>query len=856
MNEMETLDAQAESIFLKTKHYLITMMGRTSNEANADEFYRALSYTLREQIMINWLSSMQTMKQKDARMLYYFSMEYLPGRIFTTNMANLSESEVIKLVMGKAKRNFREIIDKESDPGLGNGGLGRLASCLMDSLATLHYPAQGYGLRYQYGIFEQQLWNGRQIEIPDCWLINDNPWEFRRDLRKVVVKFRGNPTTSYNTHGDEIVTLQDEEKVFALPYDFPIIGYSPGKMFSVLTLRLWSTKESPGNFQLQRYNIGKIDEAAENTILTDVLYPTDSHDVGKRSRLKQEFLLVSSSLQDIIRRYLSLHENFNSFADKVMIQINDTHPSLVIAELIRLLNVKYDLPWIKAFEIAQACTGYTNHTVLSEALEVWDKALLQQFLPGQYKIIERLNQEFCTSIRSHYPNNEEKIRSLSIIEDGKVKMAHLAFYGAHRVNGVSQLHTDILKTELFKDLADMYPERLVNITNGVTPRRWLLQANPDLALFITKQIGKGWITDFSQINQLKNFASDEEFLNELNLIKKKNKQRFVDYLVKNSRMHDGKDEVINLNTSVDVNSLFDVQVKRFHEYKRQLMNILHLIMIYQEILDNPENHHRLKRTAIIAGKAAPGYEEAKDIIQFIYCVARKINHDPVIKGAIKIVFIENYNVTKAEMVMPAADLSEQISTAGMEASGTGNMKLAINGALTIGTRDGANIEMEQEIGSNYWPFAFGLSSEEIKKMRSDNSYSPRDIANNNQKIQRALVSMMDHTFAETDAEQKAFTHLYHKLIDSGNPPDRYFVLADLESYYQAQLKVEALYREPLEWAKYSLFNIAGMSMFSSDSAVQNYSEKIWKLTPCPIDNAIYAAVEKEFSACDKVNAFR
>lgn len=850
MNETELLDAQAEMIFLKTKHYLITMMGRTWNEANADEFYRALSYTLREQIMINWLSSLQTMKKKDARILYYFSMEYLPGRIFTTNMANLSESEIIKRVMAKAKRNFREIIDKESDPGLGNGGLGRLASCLLDSLATLHYPAQGYGLRYQYGIFEQQLWGGRQVEAPDPWLISDNPWIFRRDLRKVVVKFKGTPTTTYNTHGEEIITLQDEEEVFALPYDFPIIGYHPNQAFSVLTLRLWSTNESPRNFQLQRYNIGRLDEAAENTILTDVLYPADSHDVGKRSRLKQEFLLVSSSLQDIIRRYLSIHENFNSFADKVRIQINDTHPSLVVAELIRLLHTKYDLPWHTAFEITRACTGYTNHTVLSEALEVWDKALLQQLLPGQYKIIERLNHEFCNSIRSKYPHNEEKVRRMSLIEEGKVRMAHLAFYGSHRVNGVSQLHTDILKTALFKDFAEMFPDRLVNITNGITLRRWLLQANPELASFITQRIGNSWITDFSQISQLKKLASDEISLNELMLIKKKNKQRLIEYLVKNSRMHNAKGEVVDMNTRIDVESLFDVQVKRFHEYKRQLMNILNLIMIYQEMLANPEGHGRIKRTAIIGGKAAPGYEVAKGIIQFIYCVARKVNRDPAIKGALKIVFIENYNVTKAEMIMPAADLSEQISTAGMEASGTGNMKLAVNGALTIGTRDGANIEMEEEIGSDYWPFAFGHSSEEIEKMRAENSYSPRHVANHNPKIQQALATMMDHTFAQDAAEHEVFSHLYHKLLEN----DRFFVLADLESYYQTQLKVEALYRDPLEWAKVSLNNIAGMGKFSSDRAVKEYAEKIWDLTPCPIDADIYESVKKEFDAHDRIRS--
>lgn len=851
MSDQDVLDYQAEMVFLKTKQHLITMMGRTFAEANADEFYRALSYTLREQIMINWLSSIHTMNQKNARVLYYFSMEYLPGRIFTANMANLCENNFIKMVLSKANRSFREVTERESDPGLGNGGLGRLASCLLDSLATLRFPAQGYGLRYQYGIFEQQLWNGRQIEAPDCWLINENPWELRRDLNKVVVTFRGTPTTTYNVHGDEISTLKDEEKVFAVPYDFPIVGYSKDKMFSVLTLRLWTTNESPRNFQLQRYNIGRLDEAVENTILTDVLYPTDSHDIGKRSRLKQEFLLVSSSLQDIIRRYLTLHENFNSLADKVRIQINDTHPSLVVAELIRLLTHHYHLPWKTAFEITQACTGYTNHTVLSEALEVWDKELLQRFLPSQYKIIERLNYEFCNSIRARYPSNEEKIRRMSIIEGGKVRMANLAFYGAHRINGVAQLHTEILKNDIFKDFADMFPERLVNITNGITPRRWLLQANPELASFITKRIGDGWTTDFSQIKQLEKFALDDDSLNELIMIKKKNKQRFVDFLDKNYRLHNADGEITGRAPKIDVNSLFDVQVKRFHEYKRQLLFILHLVMVYQEMLAQPESHNRVPRTAIIAGKAAPGYETAKDIMQFIHCVARKVNSDPVIKGALKIVFVENYNVTKAEIIMPAADLSEQISTAGMEASGTGNMKLTINGALTIGTRDGANIEMEQEIGSAYWPFAFGCSSEQIEKMRLEKTYNPLDICNKNPKIKQAVASMVNHTFTQSEAEHQVFANLHRNLIESGNPPDRYFILADLENFYETQLKVEALYRKPLEWAKYTLHNIAGMGKFSSDRTVQEYAEKVWDLTPCPIDNDLYAIIEKEFCERDQ-----
>lgn len=854
--QQQILDQQAEMLYLKTKHYLITTMARTSDEANADEFYRALCYALREQIMINWLATARTIDRQEAKVLYYFSMEYLPGRILTTNIANLKALDIIQLVLQKSNRNFRDIIEKEPDPGLGNGGLGRLASCLLDSLATMHYPAQGYGLRYQYGIFEQQLWNGQQIEAPDCWLMTENPWEFRRDLRKVVVKFKGTPVSTYNIHGDEILMLKEEEEVWAVPYDIPIIGYCQNNLFSVNTLRLWTTKESPHNFQLQRYNAGRLDEAAENTTLTDVLYPTDSHETGKRARLKQEFLLVSASLQDIIRHYLVHHENFRAFSDKIRIQINDTHPALVIAELTRLLNQKYDLPWKMACEITQACTGYTNHTILSEALEVWDKNLLYYLLPRQYKVIERINFDFCSAIRTRYPKDEERVRRMSIIEGNQVRMANLAIVGSHRVNGVAQLHTDILKKSVFKDFDEMFPDRIINVTNGVTPRRWILQANPELAHFITRRIGNGWITDLSQIRQLSNFAADATTQEEFLAIKRRNKQKLIDFLVRNNKLRNAAGESVPTMISLDVNSIFDVQVKRIHEYKRQLMNILNLIMIYHELQDNPEQ--RIKRTVIIGGKAAAGYETAKDIIHLIYSVARKVNRDISIKGNLKILFIENYNVSKAEMIIPAADLSEQISTAGMEASGTGNMKFAMNGALTIGTRDGANIEMEEEVGTSYWPFAFGCSSDEISKMQADQSYCARDICTHNVKINRAIKALVDHSFTQNEEEHQIFSDLYHKLVEThyGGPADRYFALKDLESYYQTQLKVEALYMDPNKWAEYAIHNIAGMGKFSTDRAIiEGYAEKIWGITPCPLDREIYESVEQEFSEHDRCRIY-
>lgn len=850
------VEAQVEMLIAKTKHYLITTMGRVSDEANHDEFYRALSYALREEIMINWLATSRTIAKADARTLYYLSMEYLPGRIMSNNITNLAADEIVNLVLQRMNRNVADIMSRESDPGLGNGGLGRLASCFLDSLATLNYPAQGYGLRYQYGIFEQQLWDGLQIEAPDCWLLAENPWEFRRDLRKVVVKYGGRTNPSTNIHGDEILILKDFEEVWALPYDIPIIGYNQAGRFSVITLRLWTTKESPRNFQLQSYNAGRLDEASENTTLTDVLYPSDHHDVGKRVRLKQEFLLVSSALQDIIRHYLQSHDNFRSFADKVRIQINDTHPSLAIAELIRILTKKHDIPWKMAVEMTQACIGYTNHTILSEALEQWDQPLLFYLLPRQYKIIERLNQEFCNNVRAKYPAEEDRIRRMSIIENGKVRMANLAIVGSHKVNGVAKLHTEILKNQVFKDFFDIFPDRFENITNGVTQRRWLLHCNPELSRFLTKYIGKGWITDFPQIGKLAEFASEPKVQDEFLSIKHKNKMRLIEFIKHENKLRDSHGVIAYPAPLIDPESLFDVQVKRIHEYKRQLMNILHVVMLYHEISENP-HHGRIKRTVIIGGKAAAGYETAKDIIRFIHCVARKVNKDPVVGNTLKVVLIENYNVSRAEVIIPAADLSEQISTAGTEASGTGNMKLSMNGALTIGTNDGANIEMREAITDKWWPFAFGCSAEEIKNLSQEGAYRSRDIYESDPKIRRAVDTLRDRSFCNNDEEHQAFSDLYHKLIEAhyGGAPDQYFTLKDLQSYYDTQKEVEKLYQKPNLWAEYALHNIAGMGEFSSDVAIDNYCKKIWGLTPCPADDEILEQVRHEYTVIDKCRIY-
>lgn len=830
-----TKEAVVDELVRAVKSYLINMLGRTAEEATADEFYKALCYAVRETTMINWLATAKTIAQRQARMIYYFSMEYLPGRLFMNNLTNLCSVEVVRIVLQRMNRNFRDIAEREDDPGLGNGGLGRLASCLLDSLATQHYPAQGYGLRYQYGIFEQQLWGGAQVEVPDCWLLNENPWEFRRDLRRVHVNFCGTATPSVNLHGDEIMELKDAEDVGALPYDFPVVGYSKESDFSVVSLRLWSTKDSPRNFLLQRYNAGRLDQAAENMTLTDVLYPSDNTEVGKRIRLKQEYLLVSASLQDIIRHHLAAYENFRLFVDKVRIQINDTHAALVVPELIRILTKDHDLPWQRAFEITQACTGYTNHTILSEALEQWDSQLFRYLLPRQYRIVERLNQEFCTSVRAKYPNNEEMIRQVSILEGGMVRMAHLAVVGSHKVNGVAKIHSEILKKSVFAPFYALFPNKFINITNGVTQRRWLLECNPELAEWITRRIGKGWITDFGQIRQLTSFAQDRETQEQFLLIKRRNKERFVEFFNRVNRIRDEKGGIVGPPPLLDIDALFDVQVKRIHEYKRQLLHALHLIMLYQEILDDPHTE-RVKRCAIMGGKAAAGYRTAKEVIRLFTAIGRKIHKEPAVAKLLRVVYLENYNVTRAEQVIPAADLSEQISTAGTEASGTGNMKLSMNGALTIGTRDGANVEMEEEVGSDRWPFAFGASSEKIAEMRANGSYQPRRVYEQNPLIKKAVDALADHTFAQTDEEHTSFQHLYRTLLEGdGRGPDPYFVLYDLQSYWDAQKKVEALYKEPEKWAEMVIYNIAGMGKFSSDRAVYDYAKLVWEIEPVPLD---------------------
>lgn len=859
----DDLLAKADLLTQNINNYLISVMGSSARESSNQEFYRAFSYALREGIMVNWAARLDTKTSSDARTIYYLSMEYLPGRILGNNITNLQADDLIKVVMKKTNRNLNDIITCESDPGLGNGGLGRLASCFLDSLATLKYPARGYGLRYQYGIFEQNINRGHQVERPDCWLISENPWEFRRDSRAVTIKFRGNMVKSTNCHEEPSYDLNSFEKVWAIPYDIPIVGYSLNDDHPVLTLRLWTTRESPHNFQLQRYNAGRLGEAAENTNITHVLYPNDSHETGMRMRLKQEYLLVAASLQDIISDYQEQHGNdFSQFIDKVCIQINDTHPALIVAELMRMLTHTYELPWNKAWEITQNCICYTNHTVLKEALEEWPRHLFCSLLPRQHEIIERINLQLCTEVRQTFKGSEDKVRNMSILENDRVRMANLAIYGSRKINGVAKLHSKILKKSLFKDFHDCYPDKFTNVTNGITQRRWLLHCNPELANFISRRIGDDWITDFSQIKKLAIFADDEQSQEEFLHIKQNNKRKLFEYLAQKhessyKRPKRGHKHMPPMPTDLDSNALCDVHIKRFHEYKRQLLNILHVLMLYYDILDSSQLD-RVKRTVIFSGKAAPGYTTAKNIILLIHCVARLVNTNPIVNKLLKVVFIENYNVSNAQLIIPAADLSEQISTAGMEASGTGNMKLTINGALTIGTEDGANIEMREEVSDEWWPFSFGCSAEEIETMITKGSYSPWQIYNNNPKIKKVIDTLSSGALSNNTEEQQAFNNIHQSLLEpqSGNFADRYFVIKDLEDYYNTQKLVESLYRNKSSWATYAIHNIAGMGKFSSDRSIQNYANNIWNIDPMSIQPHIANKMRQEYEEHNKYEMLR
>jgi len=792
---------------------------KTVKDATDVELYQAAVFAIRDIVNDIWMKTQETYFEKDVKVVYYLSMEFLMGRFFGNSILNLSLYRPIKEAFDDLGIDYRKIEESEPDPGLGNGGLGRLAACFLDSLSTMSLPAYGCGIRYHYGIFEQHIENGYQVEKPDMWLENGDPWGLKRNEYVAEVKFGGNVRAVPKGNGEYRFVQENCSSVMAVPYDYPVVGYGTE---NVNTLRLWDARPK-NRFDLKSFNDGNYQKAVEEAnlaqTLTDVLYPADDHSFGKELRLRQQYFFISATLQKIVERFKKNHADFTLFPDKVALQLNDTHPSIAVAELMRILVDENDIPWVKAWEITKKTCAYTNHTIMPEALEKWPIELLSRLLPRIYQIIEEINRRFCIEILEKYPQHGEKIRDMAIIADGQVRMAYLAIVGSHSVNGVAELHTEILEKKVLKDFYDLYPERFNNKTNGITQRRWLLHANPDLAKLITEKIGDGWITDLSQLKKLKTLADSADFRNEFMAVKSENKRRLAEYIYKTKGIQ------------VDPESIFDVQVKRLHEYKRQLLNVLNIIYLYNTLKMNP-GLDMVPRTFIFGAKSAASYHRAKLIIKLINSVSDVINNDPDINGRIKVVFMENYRVSLAEMLIPAADVSEQISTAGKEASGTGNMKLMLNGAVTIGTLDGANIEICEEVGDENIVI-FGLKASEIIKIYSKNNYDPWMVYNMDQRVRMALTSLIDGTF---DKNTELFRDIYNSLLNgNGCRADEYFVLADFDSYVKAQERIDADYRNREKWARMAIANTAMSGKFSSDRTIKEYSDEIWNLKQVKID---------------------
>lgn len=834
------------SFIQKIKNYLLITLGQTLHTASTIQVYQALVWALREELMLHWIATNDTFKNHKIRRLYYLSMEYLPGKLFGSAIIGMDNLHFLTQVLRRIQRKLPDLLAIECEMVIGNGGLGRLASCLLESLATNGYPAIGYGLRYQYGIFEQALWCGVQIEKPEHWLKHMDPWEFRRDDRATRIFFQGSPSSAKNSQGEEVISLTDPTEVGATPFDYPIIGSCDKACFSIVTLRLWSTKESPRNFELQKYNAGDLAEANENMNVTDILYPNDSHQVGKRIRLKQEFLLSSASLEDIFLNYFSEYEDISHFVDKVTIHINETHAALIIPQLMQKLTKDYNVSWSEAWEITRSCCNYTNHSILEESLQQWDEQLVSYLLPQVYLVLQRINAT-CEREIDKQQSGLFSEQNMSIIQNGKIQMSYLAVLGSSHINGVSHIHTEILTNRLFAKFYKIYPDRFLNITNGVTHRKWLLYCNPRLSNLITDCIGDDWITNFRAIAHLQMSAVDPRVQKEFLEIKRMNKRDFSRCLTFQASKYSSWNPELNTREDFSEDALFDVQVKRIHEYKRQLMNGLHALHMYHQYKRNPPKSY-VKRIIIIGGKTAPNYVMAKHIIRFIYCLSRKINNDPEVRPFLKLIFMENYNVSMAERIIPAADLSEQISCAGFEASGTGNMKFAMNGALTIGTRDGSNIEMENHIGAAAWPFAFGSSAEEIQKLHQMNGYDSKQLLQKNPQLSELIESLVNHSLTENEAEHKALTAIYNSLLENSydRPADYFCVLQDFPSYCLTQRKVDELYKNPMKWAELALQNIAGMGLFSIDESVSNYAGKVWKLDPYPLDKEELAILHRDY----------
>ena len=799
-----------------------TLFRKEVEEATPQQLFQAVSYAVKEAIIDDWLATQKQYEKDDPKTVYYMSMEFLLGRALGNNLINMTAYKEVKEALEEMGIDLNVIEDQEPDPALGNGGLGRLAACFLDSLATLGYASYGCGIRYRYGMFKQKIRDGYQVEAPDNWLKDGNPFELRRPEYAKEVRFGGNIRVEYDESGKTHFVQENYESVMAIPYDYPIVGYGN---HIVNTLRIWDA-EAIVNFQLDSFDRGDYHKAVEQENLAknivEVLYPNDNHYAGKELRLKQQYFFVSASIQAAIKKFKKKHNDISKLPEKVTFQMNDTHPTVAVAELMRILLDEEDLGWNEAWDITTKCCAYTNHTIMAEALEKWPIDLFSKLLPRIYQIIQEIDRRFIEQVRAQYPGNEEKVKKMAILMDGQVKMAHLAIVAGYSVNGVAKLHTEILKNQELKDFYQMMPEKFNNKTNGITQRRFLMHANPLLADWVTEKLGtKEWITDLSKMDGLKKWLDDEEALKEFMTIKFKNKERLAAYI----KEHNG--------VEVDPRSIFDVQVKRLHEYKRQLLNILHVMYLYNQIKEHPEMSFYPK-TYVFGAKASAGYIRAKEIIKLINSVADVINNDRSINGKLKVVFIEDYRVSNAELIFAAADISEQISTASKEASGTGNMKFMMNGAPTLGTMDGANVEIVDEVGIDN-AFIFGLSADEVINYEQNGGYNPYDIYNNDPEIRRVVDQLVDGTYANGDKEM--YRDLYNSLLNNqgGSRADMYFILKDFRSYADAQARAMEAYKDTEKWAKMALKNTACCGKFSADRTIQEYVDDIWHLDHVVID---------------------
>ena len=799
-----------------------TLYRKTLDEATTQEVFQAVAYAVKDEIIDQWIATRKEFDKADPKRVYYLSMEFLMGRALGNSIINLGINKEIREALDELGFDLNVIEDQEPDAALGNGGLGRLAACFLDSLATLGYSAYGCGIRYKYGMFAQKIENGYQVEVPDNWLKDGNPFEVRRAELACEVKFGGYVRVAYDEATGRNQFIQEGyQSVRAVPYDLPIVGYQNNV---IDTLRIWDA-EAINTFNLDAFDRGDYMRAVEQENLAknivEVLYPNDNHYAGKELRLKQQYFFISASVQTAVKKYKEKHGDVRKLYEKVVFQMNDTHPTVAVAELMRILMDEEGLEWNEAWDITTKCCAYTNHTIMSEALEKWPIELFSRLLPRIYQIVEEINRRFVMEIQTKYPGNQDKVAKMAIVYDGQVKMAHLAIVGSFSVNGVARLHTEILKNEQLHDFYEMMPEKFNNKTNGITQRRFLLHANPLLADWVTEHVGKEWGTDLPRLKELEIYADDEKAQHEFMNIKYQNKLRLAAYI----KEHNGVD--------VDPRSIFDVQVKRLHEYKRQLMNILHVMFLYNQLKDNPTMDF-YPRTFIFGAKAAAGYRRAKLTIKLINAVADVINNDKSINGKIKVVFIENYRVSNAELIFAAADVSEQISTASKEASGTGNMKFMLNGAVTLGTMDGANVEIVEEVGAEN-AVIFGMSSDEVINYEKNGGYDPMEIFNNDMEIRRVLMQLINGYYAPNDPEM--FRDIYNSLLNtySSDRADTYFILKDFRAYHEAEMKMEEFYRDEKRWAKAAILNVANSGKFSSDRTIQEYVDDIWKLDKMTVE---------------------